>query len=137
MHVKRSIALTGAALLIVTGCARVSPRPNTMATEPPAPAGVVPLGEITWSAVTVPGGLPEGTNIEGAAAGPSGFVLVGDSGALAFQGVVVRSADGRTWETVHDPDLVPWALSEVIATDSGFIAVGSTSFSARVGRARS
>ena len=124
MHSKRSIAIGTAIMVIAVGCGGSSPRPNTTATAPPVPAGVAPLGEISWTAVTVPGGIPEGAQFYEAAAGTKGFVVVGDTGALAFHGVVVRSTDGRSWETVHDPDIAPWGLSNVIATEAGFVGVG-------------
>jgi hypothetical protein len=88
------------------------------------PASSRPLGRIAWTAVTVPAGLGEEAHISDAAAGPGGFVLVGDTGALGFHGVVLRSSDGRSWQAVHDPDLTTWGLSKVIATDAGFLAIG-------------
>lgn len=112
------------ALTFVAGCLGSSPRPETKDAPPPVPAGSRPLGRISWTAVDVPAGLGPDTMVSDAAAGPAGFVLVGQSGELDFQGVVLRSADGRSWQPVHDPDLRPWSLSTVITTDAGFLAIG-------------
>jgi len=111
-------------MALIAGCSGSSPRPETKDAPPPNPAGSRPLGRISWTAVDVPAGLGDEAHVEDAAAGPAGFVLVGESGELDFQGVVLRSADGRAWQAVHDTDLLTWSLSKVITTDAGFLAIG-------------
>ena len=122
----RRIWSAGAVILaavLVAACA-VSPRPDTTATAPPVPAGTTPLGQVTWTSAVVPAGLGEEASFSDAAAGPTGFVIVGDTGAFGFQGIVLRSTDGRAWATVHDNDVTVWGLSKVIATDRGYMAIG-------------
>ena len=88
------------------------------------PAEANPIINITWTERALPDGIGPESMFYGAAAGPDGFVIVGDSGALGFRGLALTSTDGRGWELVDDDDLTPWSLSDVIATDRGFIAIG-------------
>lgn len=82
---------------LLSACAGSSPRPDTKASPPPVPAGSRPLGRVTWSTVDVPAGLGDSANVSDAAAGPGGFVLVGDGGPFGFSGFVLVSTDGRAW----------------------------------------
>lgn len=53
--------------------------------------------------------------------GPNGFVAVGDDGIDA---VVWVSPDGYAWSLVEDPTFADGTMTDVIATDDGYIAVG-------------
>jgi hypothetical protein len=90
------------------------------------PAEANPITRITWTESTLPDGTGTESMFYGAVGGPKGFVIVGDTGALGFHGLALRSTDGRTWELVDDDDLTPWSLTDVIATDRGYIAIGGT-----------
>lgn len=117
-------AVAVACLIVVVACSGSSPRPNTTASAPPVPEGATALGGVDWTNVQMPAGLGEEAHLYDAASSPAAFVLVGDTGAFAFNGIVLRSTDGRAWQAVHDPDITEWGLSRVIATDSGFLAIG-------------
>jgi hypothetical protein len=75
-----------------------------------------------WEIAAVPDLVP-GAWIQDLAAGPDGFVAIGGIGE---RGAIWTSADGRTWSAV-DPDdagLVRGGLSSVVATETGYVAVG-------------
>lgn len=72
----------------------------------------------------MPDGLGDEMALYDAAATAKEFVLVGDTGALGFKGVILRSTDGLSWQAVHDADIAPWSLSRVIPTGAGFLAIG-------------
>lgn len=122
-RIRGCVVVVVAAAVAVSCGGSTSPRPNTTATPPPVPAGTTPLGRVTWTAVAYPD-LGEEAHLYDAAARPGAFVLVGDTGAFGFHGVVLRSTDGRAWTLVDDADVAPWSLSTVIGTDAGFLAIG-------------
>ena len=111
------------AALVMSGCLS-SPRPDPAGSAPPMPVDANPITQITWAEAVLPDGIGPESMFYGAVGGPKGFVIVGDTGALGFGGLALRSIDGRTWELVDDHDIAPWSLETVIATDSGFIALG-------------
>lgn len=112
-----------AGALVSSGCAS-SPRPDPTGSATAIPAEANPITNVTWTEVALPAAIGSQSMFYGAAGGPKGFVIVGDTGALGFRGLVLRSTDGQTWELVDDNNITPWSLEEVIAMDSGYIAIG-------------
>ncbi len=112
-------------MLVVSACA-TSPRPDPTGSAPSIPANANPITNITWTETRLPDGIGSESMFYGAAGGPKGFVIVGDTGALGFGGVALTSTDGNAWALVDDTDITPWSLEEVIATDAGYIAIGGT-----------
>lgn len=88
------------------------------------PAAANPITDVQWTETALPDGIGSESMFYGAAGGPKGFVIVGDTGALGFHGLALTSVDGRTWELVDDDDINPWSLEEVVSTDGGYIAIG-------------
>ncbi len=91
---------------------------------------------VEWDRVGVPGTL-EGVSLLDVAAGPGGFVAIGDVAGDPFlaseTGIVLfHSPDGRRWERVPDvPGLVAGLASGIGGGTSGYVALGFTRSGAR------
>lgn len=84
-----------------------------------------------WARVGVPAML-EGVSLLDVAAGPGGFVAIGDLAGDPFLAnetriVLFRSPDGRRWERVPDvPGMVAGLASGIGGGPTGYVAVGFT-----------
>jgi hypothetical protein len=70
-----------------------------------------------------------GTRVARIAAGPPGFLALGED--AAGQRVVLVSGDARRWEEVSSPAFGAATIADIAATDAGWVAVGSDGGRAR------
>lgn len=118
--------------MLLAGCGffASNPRPDDPnAVKPDPPAAATRWSSLHWQSVTFDD--PDNASLEqedwpeALAEGPGGFVAVGSNhDTTGYVGRIWHSADALDWQLVDSPELDALELTDVVASDEAFLAIG-------------